>query len=160
MTINQFPLWSQTDSNGQVSEYTSDYFAYVIGPAANGAIGSLAAATASMQNLNFQADSYFVLNKISYTAILDGVTDPQPDNVMCPVTVFISDAGSGKQLMFAPVPLSTIAGPGREPFIVPGTRIFLPTSTVTFAFFNPDTTAWNNIALVLHGRKIYDVTSR
>ena len=104
--------------------YTSDFFDYVVGPAANGAIGSIASLATVTQNLNFQADFYFELWKISYIAILHGVTAPQPDNVMCEVTVFISDAGSGKQLMFAPVPLSTIAGPGREPFLVPGKRIF------------------------------------
>ena len=149
----QFP---QAQMGGET--FTSDWYINAIGPGASGAQGNLAATTAAQTTLQIQSDSAFELWKISYYATLNGVTEPQIDNIMCPVTVFIADGGSGRQLFSAPVPLSTIAGPGREPYPVPGRRIFLPNSTVTFTWYNPDSSAWNGILLVLHGRKLFNVT--
>ena len=158
--VSQFPVWTQRNANGSVSTYTSDYFAYNIGPGANGAAGNLAAAAIAQQPLQFQSDSYFEAWAITYSAMLDGATEPDVDNIFCPVTVFIADAGSGKQLFNQIIPLSQMAGPARQPFMIPGRRIFLPTSTVTFTFNNPDGTQWNSISLTLHGRKIFDITKR
>jgi len=158
--VDQFPAWQQTGLDGITRTYTSDLFAYNVGPGANGASGNLAAGASAQSQLNFQSDSYFECWKITYNAALNAAAEPLSDQIFCPVTLFISDAGSGKQLFNQVINLSQLAGPGREPFLIPGKRIFLPSSTVTFTWNNPDATAWNLLSVTLWGRKIFDITPR
>ena len=152
MAINQFPIWKQLGANGQEPSYQRLFFIFDRAGRERRP-GDLAAAASATQPLTFQSNSYFEAWKLTFFATLDGATQPNLDNIQVPVSVFISDTGSGKQLMNAPVPLSDIAGPGRLPFIVPGKRIFLPNSTVTFTFANFDSAQWDNILLTLHRRK-------
>jgi hypothetical protein len=149
----QYPIES---IGGEV--FTTDYYANVIGPGVNGAIGNMVAGAAAQSILQIPSDSAFQCWKITFSANEHGATEMWSDAVQVPVTVFIVDGGSGRQILSQPVFLHQIGGPGRQPFLMPGKRIFLPNSTVTFTWANLDTNQWDNIGLVLHGRKIFNVT--
>lgn len=152
--VQQFPQWQ--NSSGQ--RFTSDYFIYGIGPGTNGAIGNLASAATSQQQITIQADSDFEWDYTTVYGQINGATaSPLPDNIDIPITVLITDGGSGRQLFNAPIPVTSLAGLGREPYILPQKRIFMGKSTVTFAFVNFGSATVNNFFLSLHGRKIFSL---
>lgn len=143
--------------NGQIFnkpgvQYTEDLYIYQVN------FGSLAAgATANQQNVLIQADSHFEWFASTYYAFLDGSTPPYPDNTFINVAIQIADSGSGRQLFSGPVPITSIAGPGREPAYLPVPRIFMSKSQITINAINNDSTnKYDNIQLSLIGRKIFE----
>ena len=153
--ISQFPQWS--NQNGQ--KFTSDYFVYGVGPAANGAIGNMAGAAVANSQITIQADSDFEWDYTSiYAEINDATLTTAFDNIDIPITVQITDGGSGRQLFNQPIPVTSLAGLGRQPYILPQKRIFMGKSTVNFFFTNLSGTQINNIMLSLHGRKIFSLS--
>lgn len=136
-------------------EYTQDFFTYVVN------FGNVASgATANQQSFTVQADSHFewvMSTWYGYINAYDGTAVPLTDAQIVPLFVFISDGGAGRQLMSAPVCMSSIAGIGRDPFYLPVPRIFMSKSQVTFNLNNADPdNQWNNIQLNLIGRKIFE----
>jgi hypothetical protein len=152
--MDQFPRYRGQD--GQF--YTDDYFVYNIGPGVNGAAGNLAAAATANSNLNIQADSSFEWWYTTWYAEENGSTPPNVDNLLIPVSLLITDGGSGRNLFNQAMPISTLAGPGREPYPVPKKRIFMGKSTVNFFWTNFGAVTYNNISLSLHGRKIFTLS--
>ena len=145
----QFPIVT-----GPSGQYTEDYYIYTVGPF------NLATNATSTQSFNVQADSSFEWMYTTFYANIHSATFATPivDNNIIPVNVLISDGGSGRQLFSAAVPLNSLAGIGREPFVLPITRIFMSKSTVNLTFTSFDATnAWDNIQLSLHGRKLFQV---
>jgi hypothetical protein len=153
--VQQFPVWT----NQQGQKFTSDYYIYGIGPAANGAIGAMAPGAISNQQITIQADSDFEWDYTTIYGEIDGATaSPLPDNIDIPVTVLISDGGSGRQLFSQAIPVTSLAGLGREPYILPQKRIFMGKSTVNFQFTNfSGAVTVDNLFLCLHGRKIFSL---
>src|SRR5262249_35859847 len=92
-----------------------------------------------------------------YGEINGATASPLPDNIDIPISVLITDGGSGRQLFNQPIPVTSLAGLGREPYILPQKRIFMGKSTVTFAFLNFGGVTVNNFFLSLHGRKIFSL---
>ena len=90
------------------------------------------------------------------SANVDG-TEPQTDNIVIPVTVIITDQGSGRQLMSAGVPITAYAGNGKQPFILPIPRRFMAKSTVTLVFNNYGGDKYDNIFFNMIGRKIFSL---
>jgi hypothetical protein len=153
--VQQFPVWQ----NSQGQKFTSDYYIYGVGPGANGIRGNLAAGIAANVNITVQADSDFEWDYTTVYGEINGATaSPLPDNIDIPVSVLITDGGSGRQLFNQPIPVTSLAGLGREPYILPQKRIFMGKSTINFAFLNFDgTLTVNNLFLSLHGRKIFSL---
>lgn len=140
------------NANGR--QYTEDFFLYTVGPF------NLAASTTSNQSINIQADADFEWMYSTAFAFVASMTFVTPiiDNGIIPLTVLITDGGSGRNLFNAAVPLGSLAGIGREPYVMPVTRIFMAKSTINFFFTNLDTVnQWNGIQLTLHGRKIFEI---
>lgn len=134
--------------------YDEDWFTYVV------AAGTLAQNAVFVAQLSIQADSNFEWIKATYygtLAIANNGLPPFEDAQFPEVTLLIQDNGSGRNLTSAAVPLSSIAGTGREPFILTPTRIFEAKSTVQFTFTSIATSnvAYNNVTLNLIGRKIF-----
>lgn len=154
--IQQFPVWQNSDG----AKFTSDYYIYGVGPGVNGTIGNLIAGASANVQITIQADSDFEWDYTTVYAEIDAATaSPLPDNIDIPVTVLISDGGSGRQLFNQPIPVTTLAGLGREPYILPQKRIFMGKSTVTFNFTNFDGALQvDNLFLSLHGRKIFSLS--
>lgn len=153
--IQQFPVWQ--NANGQ--KFTSDYYIYGVGPGTNGAMGNMAAGATANTQITIQADSDFEWDYTTVYAEINGATaSPLPDNIDIPVSVLISDGGSGRQLFNQNIPITSLGGLGREPYILPQKRIFMGKSTVNFSFTNFSSgTQVNNLFLSLHGRKIFSL---
>lgn len=137
---------------GSGGQYTQDYFLYVIGPF------NIAAAATAQGNINIQADSNFIWQYSTMFAALHSLNFDTPitDNLLIPITVQIADGGSGRQLFSAPVPINSLAGIGREPYVMPINRIFMSKSTVNFSFTSIDANnQWDFVTLTLHGRKSF-----
>lgn len=152
--MSQFNHWCY---NGRW--YTDDYFNYNVGPGVNGVAGNLAAAAVANQSFTIQADSNFEWIYSTWYAEKNGETTPGSDAILVPINIQITDGGSGRMLFSQPIPMSSIAGLGREPYFLPKKRIFMGKSTVTLFFQNFGADTWNNISFTLHGRKIFDTGS-
>lgn len=151
--MDQFPRWRGHDNN----TYTDDYYLYNIGPGANGAAGTLNAAATANSNLTIQADSNFEWIGTTWFGYKDGVTTPASDAIQVPISLLITDGGSGRQLFSQAIPISQLAGLGREVYMLPKKRIFMSKSTVNFFWNNFGGDQYDNVSITLHGRKIFQV---
>jgi len=133
-------------------QYTEDFYIYGIN------FGNLAFGSAAVQqSIVIQADSHFEWIQSTWFALVNGIAAPFSDAIIAPLFIQISDGGSGRQLQSAPIPLSSIAGLGREPYYLPVPRIFLSKSQITLNIINRDPAAtYNNVQINLHGRKIFE----
>jgi hypothetical protein len=130
-----------------------DFFVYLV------SIGNLAAAAAAIGNVQIQADADFEWQMTSFFAVEHGAVAGQMlDTVQIPITVQITDSGTSRMLLSAPVPLSMIAGIGRQPFILPVPRIFQSKSNIQVTFLNFGAAAYDYVNLAFIGRKIFDVS--
>ena len=134
---------------GSGGKFTEDFFTYQF------AIASLAAATTATASITIQADSDFDWIMTTSSANIDGGSTPWSDAIIIPITVIITDSGSGRQLMSAGIPIAGLAGTGKQPFILPIRRRFKALSSVTGVFTNYSASQYDNIFLNLIGRKIF-----
>ena len=143
--ITDFPEWNDDD------DLYEDAFWYVFNQ-----LGNLAPLAQAVQNIQVQGDSKFEWMKTTASYSLAGGTPPQQSTDKTNISVFISDTGSGRNLMNAPVQIDSIAGNGKEPYILGVTRIFQPNATIQCTVTNTDAVVtWNAVQLTLHGRKIF-----
>lgn len=136
-------------------QYTQDYFVYPVAIATT--LASLA--TAPSVSLTIQADSHFEWIATSWFGYIDGaVTDAASSpNDFCPITLQITDGGSGRQLFNAPVPISSVAGKGSLLYYLPIPRIFLAKSQISFQATSIDpVNQWDNVYFNLIGRKVFE----
>lgn len=115
----------------------------------------IVAGTSANDVINIEADSDFILQKLAFeTDILAAAytvfTEPLPL-----ISIQIIDTGSGRQLMQNPIPVGSMMGSGKLPFILPNPRKFLRNSTMQIAFTNFDAAVTYNIRLAFIGYKIY-----
>lgn len=137
------------------SWFAKDYFVYNI-PQFN-----LGSGAGFNTNFAIQADSDFEWVFTTYSGVIVGDVGfgtAWADNNVIPITLNISDGGSGRNLFSGPIPMVEIAGPGRQPYFLPKSRIFLGKSTVNLAFTNYSTTAYDDISFSLHGNKIFNLS--
>ena len=72
------------------------------------------------------------------------------------ISVIIKDTGSGRNLMDEPVPITTLAGSGALPFILPIPKVIKASSTLEVQFNNySGATSYDDIYLVFHGQKVF-----
>lgn len=137
------------------SQYSEDWYVYVA------AFGNMAAAAVVNQNVQIQADSSFVLEKLTFYATLQGGTAPFLDTQIPEVNLQFTDSGSGRILFNSPVPISATAGTGQLPFILPVPRTFKAKANLQFVATNfSAANQYNNVTLVLQGRKVFEETNR
>jgi len=115
----------------------------------------LAVGGAANDVINIEADSDFILQKLSYEADLAGVAQTHGARIVPNVTVQLIDTGSGRQLMQNPVPIPSIFGSGELPFILPNPRLFMRNSTIQVAFASFEVAATPSIRLAFIGYKMY-----
>lgn len=143
--ISDYPDWSD-----QPVLYEDDYF-YTV-PFGNLAPGI----TSATQTIVIQAESKFEWLKSSVYGNLHGATAPFQTTDQIETTIFITDSGSGRQLMSVPVPVMSIAGDGQLPNILPVGRIFQPNATISAVMANFSTAnTWDNLYFTFIGRKIF-----
>ncbi len=135
----------QTPGEDRIKEfftYEEDFTGLVAGNSATG-------------NISIQADSDFVLQKLTYQADIGGVAQTDSGRIIPNVTLVITDTGSGRQLMESAVPIQSLFGSGELPFILPTPRVFLSRSTIALVVANFDAAVTYNIRLSFIGYKLY-----
>lgn len=116
---------------------------------------SLAGATSATGNINIQASSDFVLQKMTYAANIGAAIQQDQTRVIPIVNMQVTDAGSGNTLFSASTPVSAIMGDGRLPFILPKPKIFPAKSTITVDVSNLTSATTYNLFLSFIGYRVY-----
>lgn len=138
----------------RIPDAPKDWFSY---PLRFQSVAELAVPT---QNIAIDAGSDFYLTALTYFATVNGNTSVlDVSSVPVPVvTALITDSGSNRQLMNAPVPISLLFGDGNHPHRLIHPRLFFRNSVITVALASIDTaanTTWDNIWLNFEGFRIY-----
>lgn len=144
----RFPMGSQIP---QEETFLEDYYVYL------SSFGNIATTASATANIQVQADASFEWLMSTCSGNLNGVTQPASDASIIPVTVQIIDTGAGRSLSSAGVPINMIAGTGKQPYILPISRIFQANATIQVTATNYGADTWNNLYLAFIGRKIWNV---
>lgn len=126
-----------------------DYFVYQLD------FTALTGGTTANSSIQIQADSDFKWVKSSYHANIANGTQTDSSRVIALATINITDTGSGRQLMSAPVPIEDIFGTGLLPYILPVPRIFRARSTISVSLANFTAATTYNIRLSFIGTKLF-----
>lgn len=124
---------------------------------------ALAASGTVTDNVQIEADSSFILQKLTYHAPAPAATALAANalglvtaqSIIPNVAIVITDTGSGRQLMSQPIPIPSLFGTGALPFILPNPRLFMRNSTIQIAYTNLDATNAYSVRLALIGYKVY-----
>lgn len=119
------------------------------------AVAALGVGLSANDVINIEADSDFILQKLTYQADLAGVAQLDGTRVIPNVLVQLTDTGSGRQLMQNPIPIPSFFGIGAIPFILPNPRLFMRNSTIQIAFTSFEVAATPTVRLAFIGYKIY-----
>jgi hypothetical protein len=124
---------------------------------------ALAASATITDTIQIEADSSFILQKLTYHAPAPAATAlaanalglVESQKIIPNVAIVITDTGSGRQLMPAPIPIPSLFGDGKLPFILPNPRLFMRNSTISIQFTNLDATNAYSVRLAFIGYKVY-----
>lgn len=114
---------------------------------------ALAPLGVATQNVAVEADSNFIIVKISGFADIAAAAQTYETRVVPLVTLQITDTGSGRQLLNGETAWSNIVGWGEIPYILPIRRKFKANSTIRVQATNFDAAATYNLRLSLSGIK-------
>jgi len=134
----------------KVDEIRRDFYVYE-----SEALALTAVTGTANDIINIEADSDFMLQKLTYQADIAAAAFTDSTRVIPNVTVQIIDSGSGRQLMQEPIPIPSIFGTGELPFILTNPRKFMRNSTIQVAYANFDAAVAYNVRLAFIGYKIY-----
>jgi len=118
---------------------------------------ALAPAGNANDEINIEADSDFIMQKLAWQADIAGAAYTDSTRPWPNISVQLIDSGSGRQLMQNPIPVTSFMGTGELPFILPNPRLFLRNSTIQVAYtsFEAGGGVTYNIRLAFIGYKIY-----
>lgn len=126
-----------------------DFFTYQV------SFDALLSLTSQDGNIQIQADSDFKWISGTYYATIADAAFVQQTQPIPNVTIQITDSGSGRQLLSAPIPVPSLFGIGVLPFIMPIPRIFKARSNISFTVANFDAAVDYNLTVQLIGTKIF-----
>lgn len=118
-------------------------------------VAALAVAAVVTDNIPIQADTDFVLEKLTFHADIAGAALTDSSRVTPNVSILITDTGSNRQLMDASVPLTTFFGTGEIPFILPQPRVFSANSVIQVQYTSFEAVNTPDIFLAFIGHKVY-----
>jgi len=116
---------------------------------------SVASGASATTNINIQADSDFVLQKLTYHADIASAAVTDSSRIIPNATVILTDTGSGRQLMESAIPIPSLFGVGELPFILPTPRLFSARATLTVVVANFDAAVTYALKLSFMGYKLY-----
>ncbi len=105
--------------------------------------------------INIQADSDFILQKLTFFADIAAAAQTESSRVLPLITMQLTDTGSGRQVFSDALPIPSIFGAGELPFILPNPRRFRANTTMALSYTNYDAAATYNIYLQFIGLKEY-----
>jgi hypothetical protein len=116
---------------------------------------SIVHATSAPSQINIDAGTDFYWVATTYM-VDEAAADLDESTFILPLlTVVITDTGSQRQLMNAPLPLVCIAGPGERPYRLILPRLFRANSIIQFNWANYSAaTDYTNLFLVMHGFRL------
>lgn len=109
-------------------------------------------------NILIQADSDFVLEKLTYYADIAGAAQTASTKIVPNVSVMLTSTGSGQNLFSANIPIDSVFGSGGLPFILPFPRLFPANSTLQISLTSFEAAITPILTLNFHGRKRYRST--
>ena len=114
------------------------------------------AAPVANLTIPIQSDSDFELLELLQFTDIGGALQTDSSRIIPLATIQIQQSGSGIDIMPQPVPLGSIAGDGRLPFILPETKIWPANSSmsITLTRYAVAGTSYN-IRLSFSGRKLF-----
>ncbi len=140
--------FSPTTPSGM--QQVEDFFIYEV------TFDALTFGTSQDGNIQIQADSAFRWITGTYFADIARAAFTAEARPIPNVTVQITDSGSGRQLVSAPVPVPSLFGTGQLPFVMPISRVFQARSNIAFTVANIDAATTYNLTLQLIGTKIFN----
>ena len=102
-----------------------------------------------------QADADFKILATAYQANLAGAVQTASTYQWPNVTVLLTDTGSGRQMMSAAVPITSLFGTGQEPFIWPTPKIMAARSNLQVQVISQEAAVTPLITLSFFGVKMY-----
>lgn len=117
--------------------------------------GILAAGGTAQGTFNVQSDSNFLWQYGCYSANIAHAAQTNDTRVFPEINVLIQDSSSGRQLMSAPVPVTSIFGYGSLPFLLPTARFFRAQTQVVVSVTNNSAVSVLNLQLSFIGTKFF-----
>lgn len=133
--------------NNSQTVIQKDFYVYTVSALA------LASSGSATDSIKVETDANFVWVKSCYFADIAAAAQTENTRVIPLVNVSILDSGSGRNLQSNPVPLTSIAGRGELPFVLPVPRLFRANATIAVTFTNFDAAATYNIRMAFIGYK-------
>lgn len=128
---------------------TKDFFAYSF------TSGALASSASASSTVNIEADSNFILQKLTVFATISNAAVTESTEVLPLVRLQITDNGSGRNLFNQPIAIPTLFGSGQRPFILPIPRLFRSNSSINFTYSNYSAGTSYVLDFTLSGVKIW-----
>lgn len=116
---------------------------------------ALAAGGTTQFNIAIQADSDFLIEKLSFNADAAGATQTESTRLLPNVQVLLTNTGSGRALMNLQFPLTGLFGSGELPMILPRQYLLPASSTLAIQLVSFEAAVTPFITLNFIGRKIY-----
>jgi len=127
-----------------------DPFSYVI------TFTSIAAGANSTVNVDFQADSDFLIQAQNYMVDIAGAAQTDSSRVVPLCDILMTDTGSGRQLMSADQPVTSIFGTGMETYVLPQAKLMAARSSLACKVTNnSNATTYANLKLSFIGVKLF-----
>ena len=114
----------------------------------------LTASGTGTDNINIQADSDFVVQKMTYVATISNAIQTDSSRVLPLVTIQVTDSGSGRDMFAEAVPVTAIMGDGNLPFILPKPKLYASRSSIIVNVSNLTSTAYN-LYIAFIGYKVF-----
>jgi hypothetical protein len=118
-------------------------------------IASIAAGANASDTINIEADSDFILQKMSYHVDIAAAAYTSSARPIPNVSIQLTDTGSGRQVFSGAIPIPAVFGTGELPFLLPNPRRFSANSTLALSYANFDAAITYRIYLCFIGMKVY-----
>lgn len=132
-----------------MSNYTKSFFIY---PAV---VSSIANGATAKEQINIEADSDFVIQKITCFADIAGAVQTDSSRVLPLVTMQVTDTGSSERMFNEPVSIPSICGKADSPFILTVPYLVRANANMTIDFANYSAgTTYANLYVNFIGYKV------
>ena len=132
-----------------IEQYQKDFYVY------QATFLALAGASSANGTIQIEANSDFVVQKLSFAADIAAAVQTDSTRVLPLVTIQLTDTGSGRQYMNEQVPITALFGNGQLPFILPNPRFMAANSVLQIAVTNLTAATTYNLYLSFIGFKYY-----
>ncbi len=116
---------------------------------------ALVSGATATDSFNIEANSDFIWTKGMYFADIAAGIQTDGTRVIPLVSIQLIDTGSGRQIFSNPIPISSVFGTGKFPYLLPLPYRFARNATLQGTFTNFDAAATYNIRLAFGGYRNY-----